>query len=114
MEKPVENKIVIAEKFLNFIERRFVSTITSFVFGGVLMVVFFLTFIIPPLKDRIRELEKLNSYWQEKYDKGPDEMLNFYWMLEEVKNGKIERVSIKEEYSKKLEEKTNELDKIKN
>lgn len=113
MESPIGNKIAIAERFLNFLEKRFVSTISTFVFSGALITVVFLTLVIPPLKTRIAELEEDNEYWKERYNNGPDEMLNFYWMLEEIKNGKVDNISIKEEYSKKLEEKTNELEQIK-
>lgn len=112
MESPLENKVTILDKLLDLLERRFATATGAFIVGG-LIVGLFMHFVVVKSKiDLIDYLKEDNEFWKNRYDESPDEQMRFYQMMEEVKNGKIDKIQIKDEYSKKLDEKTKQLDEL--
>lgn len=120
MSNLIKEKVSTAEVVISFLERRFVTGISSFIFGGVVIAVVFLFFVIPNKKDRIKELEKDRDEWKSLYLNSPTNMLDIYRMFDNVRNNKIELIEEETIISKDIQniqenvERSNkELEKLK-
>lgn len=120
MDNLIKKKVSTAEVVVSFLEKRFVTGISSFVFGGVVIAIVFLIFVVPNKNDRINELEKDRDEWKSLYLRSPANMLDIYRMFDNVKNNKIELIEEETIISKDIQniqenvEKSNkELEKLK-
>lgn len=92
MDNLIKKRVSTAETVISFLEKRFVTGISSFVFGGVVIAIVFLIFVIPNKNDRINELEKDRDEWKSLYLSSPANILDIYRMFDNVKNNKIELI----------------------
>lgn len=92
MNNLIKEKVSTAETVVSFLEKRFVTGISSFVFGGVVIAIVFLIFVIPNKNDRINELEKDRDEWKSLYLSSPANLLDIYRMFDNVRNNKIELI----------------------
>lgn len=120
MNDLIKEKVSTAEVVISFLEKRFVTGISSFIFGGVVIAIVFLIFVIPNKNDRINELEKDRDEWKSLYLNSPTNMLDIYKMFNNIKNNKIELIEEETIISKDIQniqenvEKSNkELEKLK-
>lgn len=120
MNNLIKDKVSTAETVVSFLEKRFVTGISSFVFGGVVIAIVFLIFVIPNKNDRINELEKDRDEWKSLYLSSPANLLDIYRMFDNVKNNKRELIEEETIISKDIQniqenvEKSNEeLEKLK-
>lgn len=120
MDNLIKEKVSTAEVVISFLEKRFVTGISSFIFGGVVIAIVFLIFVVPNKNDRINELEEDRDEWKSLYLNSPTNMLDIYKMFNNVKNNKIELIEEETIISKDIQdiqenvEKSNkELEKLK-